>query len=248
MCVVIKNPNDIVDELISDFVDISGTELVSVILHGSAVSHEYRPGKSVINTIFVFNDLPAEKVDYYADVYRKWYRKGVEVTLLLQRKCLKILLETSPVEFLQIQNSYRILYGEDVLSGVKVEKNPLSIQCRREINAASLHLATGYLHTLKNVKQIEVLLISSVKKLLPVLKALLVVNDRKVPNTDSEAVAMVEDLYGLGVSAFSDILYNRNKFRNNYHELVVRLSNTLDAMICRNADAQKIETGSVCRS
>ena len=58
---MIKNPNDIVDRLISDYLKITGDGLISAVLFGSAVSHEYHPGKSEISTIFIFNAFRLKK-------------------------------------------------------------------------------------------------------------------------------------------------------------------------------------------
>ncbi|NLP04103.1 MAG: hypothetical protein GX089_16530 [Fibrobacter sp.] len=231
---MIKNPNDIVDRLISDYLKITGDGLISAVLFGSAVSHEYHPGKSEISTIFIFNGIPVEKIEACAGVYRKWQRRGVEVTYFMNRDGIGMLLDASPVQFLDIQSNYRILFGEDLLGEVKVEKELLGIQCSRELKNLFLHLNADYLAVSGKSDKTEKLLRNSVLQLIPVFKALLVINDRKIPNTSSEAIASVEDLYGLGASVFSDILYNLKNFSKNHCELLQRFTNTLNLLIRQN--------------
>jgi len=246
--VVIKNPNDIVDRLISDYLKITGNDLISAVLFGSAVTHEYSPGKSEINTIFIFNDIPVEKIEACAGVYRKWQRRGVEVTYFMNRDGIGMLLDSSPVQFLDIQSNYRILFGEDLLGEIKVEKEPLCVQCSRELKDLFLHLNADYLAVSGKPAKTEKLLRDSVLQLIPVFKALLVINDRKIPNTSSEAISLVEDLYGLGASVFSDILYNLKNFSKDYRELLQRFTNTLNLIIRHNENVKGTGMGPVCRS
>ena len=227
---MIKNPNDIVEKLVADYLKIFGDDLVSVIMYGSAVSHEFRPGKSDINTLLVLKDNSIKRIHECTGFQKKWYSQGVAIPLFMTREFIRSSLDTYPIEFLDIQSNYRVLYGEDVLSGIKLEKEHLRLQCERELKGIALHLRTEYLRVAGRSKDVESLLSASVRKLIPIFKAVLVLNDRKIPGAKSEAISCVEDLYSLGASALSDVFFKSQQFRDNYVELFDRFAGVIDVI------------------
>ena len=236
---MIKNPNDIVEELISDYLVIFGSDLISAVLYGSAVSHEFSPGKSDINTVFVLTDTSLKRIQTCYSVYKKWNKQGVAVPLFMTRAYIETSLDSYPIEFLDIQSNHRILYGEDVISGIKLEKEHLRLQCERELKGIALHLKTEFLRASGSKKEMEYLLSASIRKLIPLFKAILVLNDLKIPNAKSEAISAVEDLYGLGASAVSDIFYSSQHFKRDIVELSDRFAKTID-LIVEKIDQKKV--------
>jgi hypothetical protein len=210
---VIKNPNDIIENLIGDYLKVFGDGLIGAVLYGSAVSHEYSPGRSDINFALFLKDNSISRLRNCVETQKRWSRKGVSVPLFLTREYIKSSLDTFPIEFLDMQSCYRLLYGEDILSTIEIEKGYLRLQCERELKGVMLHLRSEFIRAENRAGSLRKLLSFSMRKLIPLFKAILVLNDRKIPSTKYEIISAVEDLYGFGASALSDVfqLSNGNK-------------------------------------
>jgi hypothetical protein len=202
---MIKNPNDIVQELTSDYLAVFGRDLKSVIMYGSAVSHEFRPGKSAIVLAIVIKENPISLLARCSPLHRKWSRRGVATPLFLTPAYIASSLDSYPVEFFDMQTNYRILYGDDVLKPLQIEKKYLRLQCEREFKGIAVHLRTAFLDAFGKEKRMRELLTGAMEKMLPLFKALLALGSRKIPAVSGEIVSSVEDMLGLGAGALSQV-------------------------------------------
>ncbi len=206
----IKNPNEIVDSFVSDYSDVFGDQLVSVIMYGSAVTHEYKPGVSDINIAIVLTDNSIPQIIKSLAIQKKWQRKNVTTPFFLTKDYIATSCDTYPIEFLDMQSDYRVLYGEDVLENIKIQKEHIRLQCERELKGIAVHLRRSFVQCTGSNRMIFSLLFASIHRLIPIFKGLLMLKDNAIPKSKSDIVSMVEDSYDLGASAFSKI-YNSNK-------------------------------------
>jgi predicted nucleotidyltransferase len=197
---VIKNPNDIVEEMVTDYRNAFGNNLISIVMYGSAVTHEYHPGVSDINIAIVLDDNSIDIVSKGMDVHKKWRRRRVSVPFFMTPDYIQRSLDTYPVEFLDMQTNYRVLCGDDPLAQININPEHIRIQCERELKGAALHLRSGYIKCGGDFRQVHKLMQSSVRLMLPVFKSLLVFGGRAVSKTKADIVSAVEDLYHLDVS------------------------------------------------
>jgi Nucleotidyltransferase domain. len=229
----IKNPNDIVEEFVSDYRDLFGDDLISVVMYGSAVTHEYRPGISDINTVVVLKDYSIERMQKCLQIAKKWARRKVSVPFFMTKRFILSSLDSYPVEFLDIQLNYRVLYGEDVFAQLDIKRDDLRLQCERELRGISIHLRKEFVQCCGNHRILAHLLHVSMKRLLPVFKALLKLNNKPVPKMKNDVIMAIEDLYNLGVSALSEVLQStRHATAKHAFELLFdRYSKTIDTLI-----------------
>ena len=225
---MIKNPNDIVQELTSDYLAVFGTELKSVIMYGSAVSHEFRPGKSEVVLVFVVDNNSIPLLARCAPLHRKWSRRGVATPLFLTPAYIASSLDSYPVEFLEMQTCYRVLYGEDVLKPLQIEKKYLRLQCEREFKGIALHLRSAFLEAGVKEKRMRELLTRAMEKMLPLFKALLALGNRKIPAMSSEVVSSVEDMLGQGAGVLSQVHRDGVARREQCVDLFDRFTATVD--------------------
>ncbi|MBD3393485.1 MAG: hypothetical protein GF418_15220 [Chitinivibrionales bacterium] len=234
----ITNPNDIVEEIVADYRAALGDVLVSVIMYGSAVTHEYRPGSSDINLAIVVSDDSIAQIGKCADVQKKWGRRNVTAPFFMTRVYIERSLDTYPIEFLDMKNNYRVLEGEDVLGGLTIRREHLRLQCERELKGASIHLRKAYVQSGGNQRMLRELLDTSVRTLVPVFKAMLILAERSIPASKSEVISALEERYSLAASVISVAFQSAaSKPGKNYFEIfdayvraVDRLSEAVDGM------------------
>lgn len=205
---MIKEPNSIIEKLVTDVRTAFGDHLLSVVLYGSAVTHEFVPGKSDVNVALVLDAMPLDVLDAGTAVLRGWMRRGVAVPLFLTPACLTSLSEHFPVEILAIQHAHRVLWGEDFFAGIPVSRTGLLRQCRRELSGMGVQLRKDYLRYSVQPPVLAGVLEQTVQAVLPMFTAIVLLHDRTVPNAKTELIAAVEDIFGLGASVLSEE-YNR---------------------------------------
>ncbi len=228
---MIKNPNDIVEKLTSDYRGVFGEKLISVVMYGCAVTHEYKPGSSAINIFLLVTDASLEYIHKCTDVHKYWYRRGVMTPLIMSRDFFETSLDLYPVDYLHIQSNYRVLFGEDVFSTLDIQKEHLRMQCERELKQLSLNLREEYLQADCRKKILTDLLEDTINRLFPLFNALLVINGKKIPHARSELISSVEDLFGLGVSVFSDIYHGKRGLDKSCILLCHRLTEVIDLVV-----------------
>ncbi|NLW31279.1 MAG: hypothetical protein GXY77_07480 [Fibrobacter sp.] len=229
---MIKNPNDIVDCLVTDFLDVLRENLISVIMHGCAVSHEFVPGKSIISISVILSDLSVEIVQKCVPVQTYWKKKGVIVSFYFTPELLRKLQYTHPVELLNIKNNYRVLYGDDLFSKMELQKNFIILQCDRELKSVSMSLRSDFINIFRKEKKIKSVLMTLFPRLLPLFCAILITVDRKMCRSESEIISGIEDLCGLGISALSDLFYDNQRFKNQNLNLLIRFVEAIDKIEC----------------
>jgi predicted nucleotidyltransferase len=231
----IVNPNDIVEEFVTDYRNLFGDDLVSVVMYGSAVTHEYRPGISDINTVVVLKDYSIEHIQKCLKTGKKWTRRKVAVPFFMTKEFIVSSLDSYPVEFLDIQLNYRVLHGEDVFTQLDIKRDDLRLQCERELRGISIHLRKEYVQCEGNQDTLSHLLRASMKKLLPVFKAMLRLNNKPVPHMKNDVIMAIEDLYNLGISALSDALQSTRhaSAKYNFDSLFDKYSKAIDTLVER---------------
>ncbi|MBN1759730.1 MAG: hypothetical protein JW863_15490 [Chitinispirillaceae bacterium] len=206
---MIRDPNRIVDELVSDMRTAFGTHLLGMVLYGSAVSHEFRPGKSDVNIALVLDDMSVELLEKGGSVLRGWVRRGMAAPLLFTPGYIRTAPADYPVEFLDLKHSYRMLFGDDPFSSITISRSGLRRQCRREFVGMVVQLRKEFIRYGDSPQILADVLEKTVHALLPLFKAIVLLHDRKIPNSKTELIAVVEDLFGLGASVISEV-YNRS--------------------------------------
>jgi hypothetical protein len=202
---VIRNPNDIVDRLVTGFCSVAGGHLLGVTMYGGAVSHEYRPGKSEVNILVVLDDTSADVLSAFVPVQTRWMRRGMSAPLYLTPAAIASLPDVFPMEFLDMRHAYRVLYGEDFLADRRLDRNDLRLQSKRELAGLALHLRLEFVRTCRHPRRLRDVLALSLRRLHPVFKAILVLYEKKIPSPTAELIAAVEDLSGLGPSVLSEM-------------------------------------------
>lgn len=228
----IKNPNDIVDSFVSDYSNVFSEKLVSVIMYGSAVTHEYRAGVSDINIAIVLEDNSISQIAKSMALQKKWSRCRVTTPFFMTKQYILSSCDTYPVEFLDMRSNYRILYGEDVLEKLEIKQEHIRLQCERELRGAAVHLRRLFVQCAGNNKMLSALLNTSIRRLIPVFKGLLILKGRSIPKSKSDIISLVEDSYNLGASALSDIFNSTGKNRKQrYDKLFDTYTNDIDKLI-----------------
>ena len=74
-------------------------------------------------------------------------RRKVSTPLFLTESYISSSLDSFPIEFLNMQKSYQVVFGEDVLQELVFDKHHLRLQCEKELKGKLLQLRQGFLES-----------------------------------------------------------------------------------------------------
>ena len=135
-----NQPEDIFDEFKDNYIATFGDDILSICLFGSGARGEYTPKKSDINFLIVLTADGIDRLDEAMGLMGKWRKQRVAVPLFLTRDFIESSLDTFPLEIFNIRAAYKVIYGNDVLSGLTIKEDDLRLQCERELKAKLLLL------------------------------------------------------------------------------------------------------------
>lgn len=227
----IKNPNEIVNALVSDYQAVFSEDLVSIIMYGSAVTHEYKPGVSDINIAIVLRNNSIAQISKSIALQKKWVKSGVSTPFFMTVQYIKNSRDTYPIEFIDMRSNYRMLSGEDIFENFEVNHEHVRLQCERELRGVAIHLRRSFVQCAGSNKLMSELLNASIRRLIPVFKGMLVLKERSIPKSRSDIISMVEDSYNLGASALSRVFNSRDKKLDDYTTIFDNYAKDIDRLI-----------------
>ena len=114
--------------------------LRSVILYGSAAAGEHNEHFSDLNVLCVLTAVtPAELADS-EPIFKWWRALGNPSPLLLSEEELRTSTDCFPIEFHDMQERRRVLFGTDVIQDLVIEKVFYRAQVEMDLRAKLLRL------------------------------------------------------------------------------------------------------------
>jgi hypothetical protein len=176
--------------------------LRAVILYGSAAAGDHIAGKSDYNVLVVADRLGKGELDALAAPAQAWARAGHRPPLLFTPQQLAASADAFPIEILDIQQSHRVLFGEDPMPGIPVAFECLRLELERELKAKLLQLRERYLLTARKAKRVSELLTASLSSFLVLFRASLRLYQDDVPARKLDALAALAGHVGFDPAAF----------------------------------------------
>jgi len=118
-------------------------QTASIMLYGSAARGQYVSGLSDINLLVIAGDVSIESLKKVLNPGFMIRRYGITPFFLTEEE-LMTSSDVFPVKFQSIKESYRVLWGEDVLSRLEISKEYMRLRCEQEIKNILLRLRRHY--------------------------------------------------------------------------------------------------------
>jgi predicted nucleotidyltransferase len=163
----------VLQEFIQDVQGLYGGDLVAVFLYGSVAAGEHVPGRSDINTAVVLRQLTPALLRKAASHLRRWYRHGFATPLFLDPGSLHDSLDVFPIEFLDMQERHRALWGPDLFEGLHIERRNLRLQCEQELRGKLMKLRQSYVESAHAPRDLERVLVAAASSIVVLARTLL---------------------------------------------------------------------------
>jgi hypothetical protein len=119
-------------------------------------------------------------------------------------------LDTFPMEFMSMKDSRLVLFGDDCLADISVNKSDLRKECEYQLKGKLLTIRQAYLEQALSRKALERLIKTSFRALLPVFQSVLRLEREETPPLDKEEILVqLGDEFEIDITPFLDVLHDK---------------------------------------
>ena len=177
-----------VEKLVKTLHDVLGPKLKSVLLYGSAAAGDFLPGVSGMDLVLVAEPLGASELEAIAPHLLAWQQAGNPLPELFTPAELATSLDVFPIELFDMQQSRRVLFGEDLLAGIAIDMNDYRRQLEHELKTRLLQLRRAYIAAAGDEPRIARLMGASLSTFMVLMRAALRLYNDPVGAEKSEAI------------------------------------------------------------
>lgn len=174
-----------------------GTDLVSLVLYGSAVGEDFTPGQSDLNLAIVLDRLRFAHLQALQQHLAAWHKLGAATPLLMDRQFLARARDVFPMELRDIQAQHRVLFGDEVFATLRIDARHLRYQAEHEARSKLLRLRVLFAEVGADQRRLRALMLDSVKTFVIVMRNLCRLRGGEGPPRYLAALDEFERLAGL---------------------------------------------------
>lgn len=201
---------EIVDRLLSELTaklqHAYGPALESVILYGSAAAGEWHAGYSDLNVLAVLDRVGAAELEKAEKIFHWWREQGNPSPLLMSAEEVRRSTDCFPIEFHDMAERRRILYGGDPIAGLEIDDKYYRAQVEHELRAKLLRLRQKAGGVLQDGRLLLRLMLDSVSTFIVLGRHALRLAGRPAPWSKHAVVARLREDLGVPGRALDALL------------------------------------------
>ena len=206
--------NMTLDQLVEQLRAAYGSDLRSVVLYGSAARGEHIAKRSDYNVLVLVESLSLEKLRAAAAVAQAWSEAGNPPPMTLTMREWRGSADIFAMEYADILERHKILYGQPPFDGIHVDLADLRLQLEHEAMGKLLRLRQGVLAAGGDGRRQLELLAASVSTIMVVFRSVVRLHGA-IPSTDNIALSKtVAEYAGFDPTPFQRVVQHvRNEER-----------------------------------
>jgi predicted nucleotidyltransferase len=130
----------LLQQLVEKLKAAQGKSLVSVILYGSAAAGDHHAAYSDLNVFCVLTAVTAKELAASEPIFHWWREQHHPAPLLMSVEEVRESTDCFPIEFMDMRERRRVLYGEDVVANLVIEEVFYRAQVEHDLMAKLLRL------------------------------------------------------------------------------------------------------------
>ncbi len=207
------NTREQAETLLTDLTDRLKTalssHLVSLILYGSATQSQHIEQMSDLNVLCVLDRLTTDELAKSEPVFRWWLEKGNPSPLLLTSEEVGASADCFPMEYHDMREHRRVLFGTDVMANVEVDSSAYRTQVEHELRSKQIRLRQKSAELLTQTDRLLKLLTQSISTFCVLGRHALILSGHEPHYKKAAIVAALEGAMGRGMESFRGILAAR---------------------------------------
>jgi predicted nucleotidyltransferase len=194
------------DELVAQLKKAFGDGLQAVVLYGSAAAGEHIPRRSDFNVLVIVRELGLPELEREAAIARAWSEAGNPPPLTLTEGEWRSSCDVFPMEYADVLERHRVLYGTPPFDGIAVQARDLRLQLEHESMGKLLQLRQGILAAGGDRKRLVELLAASLSTFMVIFRAVLRYHGESPPMDYERLIAAVSARITLDGAPFARVV------------------------------------------
>ncbi|AMW04292.1 hypothetical protein GEMMAAP_04465 [Gemmatimonas phototrophica] len=193
------------EALVAQLRQAHGDALRAVVLYGSAASGEDIAGKSDINVLLIADTLPLATLRALGQTMRGWQEAGNPPVLEMTAQEWQSSADIFPMEYADILERHKVLFGTLPLEGVVVQAADLRLQVEQEAMGKLLRLRRGVMVAGTDTERQQELLRASLSTLLVIFRAVMRLHGEQPPRDAGQVVSWIGARCGFAVESYDRV-------------------------------------------
>ena len=205
------NPNEaLLDALLQEFRQRHGDDLVAVVLYGSSAVEGLADDYSDLNVLALFRSMPVQRVRGHVPAMAEWEEAGNAPPQLMTLAEWRSAADVFPMEYADILESHRVLYGS-LPPGVEgVAQQQLRMELERDALGGLIQLRRGLLGAGGDRDDEVQLLTHALGTFMAIGRALARLHGEVPPHDHAAVARRTGELAGFEPEAFLRVLDHRS--------------------------------------
>lgn len=199
-------PEKQINEFVSRLRQSAGENLQTVILYGSAATGEFHTEFSNVNLLCIVREMSFGVLTAMAPAVEWWSRQKHHAPLVLTREELERSADIFSIELLDMRQRHRVLFGDDVLSDLRIPMHLHRAQLEYELREKVILLRERLLSAAGNKGRLWELLLSSLPAFTTLFRHVLIALGDVTPPSKREAILALSGRIRFDQSPFLQLL------------------------------------------
>jgi hypothetical protein len=189
---------------VKDVVKAYGQQLEGLLLYGSAVRGEFLPGRSNLNLLLFLCSYDVTLLKQYSPLHKRWAKEQIVVPLFLTKEDLRSAACVFPLEYVEIHECHRVLWGQDPFVGFKIDARHLAGEVLQNLRGNLVRVRQRFVEGGSTEEATTILLPLSITALLPGLRGVQRLAGRPVVSHGEPLLKDMEAYCGMEFSGLRD--------------------------------------------
>jgi predicted nucleotidyltransferase len=194
------------DQLVEKLRKALEPDLVSITLYGSAAAGDHEEKFSDYNILCVLRQITPAQLRASESVSRWWKEQGNPSPLLLTEEEVRTSTDCFPIEFHDMREHHRVLYGRDVVAGLDIDRSFYRAQVEHDLRARLLRLRQKASAILSDTDVLRRLLADSVSTFCVLLRHALILHGDDAPQRKRDVIERAGQRLGVDTAPFLKLL------------------------------------------
>ena len=198
----------ILEDFLNRLKDIYQEGLISAVLYGSAASGEFNATHSNVNLAIILRDTGLPALSKIAPIMNKG-KFSLLNAVFFTEDYIKNSADLFPVEFFDMKENHKILYGKDVFSDLNIDIKNLRFQCEQELKSKIINIKRAYLANM-NSRDLDKLLMKFFTTSLHILRNISRLKSGQAVYKKEDILKKIAAEFNVDISNMKKILYAKN--------------------------------------
>lgn len=196
----------VLNELVTKLKKTYGDRLVSVILYGSAATGDHSRKFSDINVFCALGEVTPRELAEAEPIVRWWRGLGHPSPLMMSAEEVRTSTDCFPIEFHDIRDRHRILYGENVVENLEIDESFYRAQVEYQLRAKVLRLRQKGAGVMQDRDLLLQLLAESVSTFCVLIRHALRLHGVDAKHAKREVIHQAAEHFGMDPEPFVTLL------------------------------------------